>query len=57
MVFLSLLIKNIIYPKPMKSEQKAMHTKKRDTKLYNEKYSFVYDYGKSLIKLLKPKKK
>ena len=40
----------------MKSQQKVMHIEKWDTKLYNEKYSFVYDYGKSLIKLLDPKK-
>lgn len=26
-----------------------------DAKLYNEKHSFVYDYGKDLIKLLNPK--
>ena len=40
----------------MKSQQKVIHIEKWDTKLYNEKYSFVYDYGKSLIKLLDPKK-
>ena len=29
---------------------------KWDTKLYNDQHSFVYDYGKSLIEILNPKK-
>ena len=29
---------------------------KWDTKLYNDEHSFVYDYGKSLIEILNPKK-
>ena len=36
--------------------QKEDIISKWDTKLYNDEHSFVYDYGKSLIEILNPKK-
>ena len=40
----------------MKAEEDDKLIQKWDTELYNKNYSYVYNYGESLLKLLNPKK-
>ena len=40
----------------MKVEENDKQIPEWDTELYNENYSYVYNYGKSLVELLNPKK-